>query len=267
MQNECTLPLSEVPKWIKSRISPEYFIQGQMLSPLLDEQSMFPSKLATPLPTQLTSSSTSSTTTEVSDDNKTFATNVVTSVSITDDIFSNKKKKRELDVFILKLTSSLASATNIVLEKVLIRSVPEATGKGKIQGYVIAMDVPLSVLRNFNTLLLTKSSSTSFKADYDGFLGTDAMIPHRKALKNALSYMISLATNILATMKHNESKASTSGSKGQQAKSANTNITTVAPQNSNSNQYRHILYTYSILDDQIDILHLNIDIIASLRGI
>ena len=192
------------------------------------------------------------------DENKIFATNVVTALALSDDIFTNRKKKRDLDLFTSKLSATITSATEIQVEKVLIRSFPEVWGKTKIQGHIIAVEVPLGIIRNFNTFLLTKSNSSNFKNDYDAFISSDATLTlHKKLLKNTLNYIMSLAVNLMSS-KLNEGKSS---NKSSQAKNA------LASPNQANSSYRPLLYVYSIVDDQLDIVQINLEHLSNLRGI
>lgn len=188
------------------------------------------------------------------------AVNVVTTTSSSDnDLFSNKKKKKDLDVLLVKLSSAFITF-HVSCDRLSFKAANEVVGKSKYTGIVEVVEVPLSILRSINTMLMAKSSNpTAFKAEFDALVSQDACSSYRKILKNYLSALINVSQTIVS--KFSEVPAGSGGTTKASAKAA-----TPAKQ-SPSAMTKQLIYSFSPIDEYMDSLMLVAEHIVNLRGI
>jgi hypothetical protein len=262
-----TISLQQLPAWIKVNVNPEYFKYS------LVDGHISGGSANTNLYALGTSISTSSSMGGVSGGNpintinahnaieeengidRIFAVNVVTPAASSDnDVFGNKKKKKELDLLLVKLSTAF---TIFGSDRPIFKAANEVIGKGfRYTSVVEVVDIPLLLLRSVNTLLMSKASnSTAFKAEFDALVSQEPNSSYRKVLKQFIIALVNFSQSVVS--KFSEPLTAQKQGGGKIATPAKSTLTGT----------KQLIYTFSPVDDYLDSLFVIAEHIVNLRSV
>ncbi len=257
--NPQSVPLQKLPNWIKFNVSEEYFQYPIHNCNIAASEGV----VSTSGPQGKTDASLISSQ-QADEDNGTdrvIATNVVTPTSFSDnELFGNKKKKKDFDLMVLRLSSAFATLTGA--ERLIFKSISDVLGKAKPWGIVQVVEIPLSILRNINTLIMTKSAIPSvFKTEFDILISHESTSAYRKTLKHYLTALINLSQSLISTPQFGNNSSLPKYLSGINGKSA-----TIA-KHSSGLVTKQLIFTFTPLDEYLDSLVIVVEQIMSLRAI
>lgn len=189
--------------------------------------------------------------------------------------YVKRKQRHHIETKQACLAEMLSAIMHIAAPKIRMRIIGDHSGYGGTVSSlpaVIAIDLSYFTVRAFTSFVMAKGqgqvAATSVKAEWDMLVAQEAP-GNKRLLKNLLASLIAWATAVIESSSSSNKSggggkaltAATTAGKGSSAPPAN------KQQQHQQQHQRHVVYVYSLLDEQVDLLYCYPHMISGWRAL